>query len=211
MPGFIASSEGSMTFFGRSAAVLIVPVACVRQGLLARLGCTLMLNRVRRPLLCAVLLTSSLPALAAPPPLQRELADWANAHAFSLKPRAKCDGIEEASFGASASRCWNAKAKAAQVPKSRRLHPRFVITVASFADEAAAKARLDRFTEVPRALKGEAGKTYPLRAGCWLGSQVVIVTTDAFAFEQDAYRTAAALAERLGGKGLRCWSRCPPG
>lgn len=41
-----------------------------------------------------------------------------------------------------------------------------------------------RFHAVPRALSGEAGKAYPLRAAFRVGSRVLLVTTDAFAFER---------------------------
>jgi hypothetical protein len=106
--------------------------------------------------------------------------------------------------------CWSAKARAERPPKGSRMFPRFEITLADHGDEAKAKARMARFHEVPKPLQGAAGKAYPLRAGFRVGARVIVVTTDAFTFERDAYRAAAGLAKATGGTELTCWTRCEP-
>lgn len=106
--------------------------------------------------------------------------------------------------------CWSAKSRTEQPPNGSRMFPRFEITLAVYSDEAKAKARIARFHEVPKPLQAEAGKTYPLRAGFRVGSRVIVVTTDAFAFERDVYRAATELAKATGGTELVCWKRCDP-
>jgi len=149
------------------------------------------------------------PASAEPPPHHAEIAKWAVGADVKLSPYRNCKGIEEQHFGSMGSVCWSAKARREQPPKGSRMFPRFEITLAVYADEAKAKARMARFRDVPKPLDGEAGKTYPLRAGFRLGTRVVIVTTDAFAFEGEAYRAATGLAKATGGTELTCWTKCP--
>src|SRR5262249_54515274 len=118
-----------------------------------------------------------------------------------------CKGLEESHFGSMGSVCWSAKSKGA-VPAGSRVFPRFEITLAVFADEAAAKARMTRFREVPKSLRGERAKTYPLRAGFRVGERVMIVTSDAAQFESAVYRAAIELAAATGGTELTCWKQC---
>ena len=143
----------------------------------------------------------------ADPPHARDVAAWAAANAMTLSPHRACKGIEEQYFGARTATCWSAKSTVEQTPGSR-MFPRVEIAFAEYRDERAAQDRMVHFHEVPRALHGEAGKTYPLRAGFRLGTRVVMITTDAYAFERDAYRAAASLATALGGTELTCWQRC---
>jgi hypothetical protein len=163
-----------------------------------------------RYLIAIVMLAACAGAAAEPPPVQREISSWADGASFALAGPRDCRGIEEEHFGAVGSVCWSAKSKAERPPKGSRMFPRIEITVASYGGEAKAKARMARFREVPKPLQGAAGKAYPLRAGFRVGARVIVVTTDAFTFERDAYRAAAGLAKATGGTELTCWSRCEP-
>jgi len=155
----------------------------------------------------ALALAACTPAAAEPLPHVQELATWAAASQMKLSAFRNCKGIEEAHFGSMGSVCWSAKSKVAQ-PKGSSMFPRMDITLAVYKDDDAAKARIAKFRTVPKPLDGPAGKAYPLRAGFRVGTRVVIVTTDAFAFEADVYRAAAALAKLTGGTELTCWQKC---
>lgn len=163
-----------------------------------------------KPSIAIVLLAACAGASAEPPSHSRELTAWAGAAGVTLSGPRDCRGIEEAHFGAQGSVCWSARSKTEQPPKGSRMFPRFEIAFAAYGDEAKARARMARFREVPKPLQGAAGKAYPLRAGFRLGARVVVVTSDAFAFERDVYRAAAGLAKATGGTELTCWKRCEP-
>ena len=147
------------------------------------------------------------PAAAAPPPHQAGVAGWAKQAGYRLASPRPCAGPEEKAFQALGATCWSVK-HIKPVPAGSAMHPRLVLRLQTFADEGAAKARIARFhdgvSDHP-----ELEKAYPLRAGFRLGARVLVVTTDAYAFEADAYRAAVALAARLGGTDLVCWKACP--
>ena len=155
----------------------------------------------------ALVLLVACAAKPSEPPHARDITAWAAAHAMTLSAPSACNGVEEQYFGARSATCWSATSTVEQTPGSR-MFPRVVIAIAQYRDERAAQDRMVHFHEVPHALSGEAGKTYPLRAGFRLGTRVVMVTTDAYAFERDAYRAAATLSTALGGTELTCWQRC---
>ncbi len=160
---------------------------------------------MRGPLVLAAL--STVPACdAGAPPRTDEVAAWAKDARYRAT-RSGCAGIEERYFGAIGSTCWFARSTVEQSPGSR-MFPRVEITIARYTSIAAAQARIATFRFIPPELAGEAEKTYPLRAGFRLGSQVVIVTTDAYAFEADAERVARQLARATGGTELTCWQTC---
>lgn len=163
-------------------------------------------NRV----IAVVLVSACAGAAAEPPPHGRELAAWASSAGVTLSSHRECDGLGELHFGALGAVCWAAKSMTEQPPRGSRMFPRFEIVVATYGSEAAARARMARFHDVPAPLEAPAGKAYPLRAGFRVGARVVVVTTDAFAFEPDAYRAAAGLAKAIGGVELTCWTPCEP-
>ncbi|MBK9034768.1 MAG: hypothetical protein IPL61_26480 [Myxococcales bacterium] len=145
-------------------------------------------------------------AAAAPPPHQPAIATWARRAGFKLAAPTSCTGPEERAFQALGATCWRVKRRAPR-PRSR-MYPRLVLRLQTFTDEAAAKRRIARFHDGVRD-HPELEKAYPLRAGFRLGDRVLVVATDARAFEADAYRAAAELAARLGGTDLVCWRACP--
>lgn len=157
-----------------------------------------------RALLIAAALCLAVPASAAPPPHQAQVAAWAKAAGFRLAAPVSCTGPEEKAFGALGATCWSVKRIKAT---ANDLHPRMVLRLQTFATAADATARIKRFHD-PIQVAGEAGKTYPLRAGFRLDDQVLVVTTDAFAFARDAYRAAGELAAATHGTELTCWLDC---
>jgi hypothetical protein len=148
-------------------------------------------------------------ARAEPPPYQKEIAAWADAAKYKLGAYKNCTGIEEQYFGAMGSVCWFAKSSVAQT-KGSTMYPRVYLTLAVYETEDKAKQRMASFRTVPKGVDEEGHKSYPLRAGFRLGSRVLVVTTDAFAFEPETYRAAAELAKATGGTELTCWTKCPP-
>ncbi|MBL8950365.1 MAG: hypothetical protein JNK82_06290 [Myxococcaceae bacterium] len=144
-------------------------------------------------------------AAAEPAPLPRALEVWAAASGFKLAPATECSTGEELHFGAAGSTCQAAKSTK-PVKGSTDLFPRLRIIVSRYASEAAARERMKRFRETPGGARGELEKTWPLRGGFRLGDRVVLVTTDAFAFEGDVRVAAAALAKASGGTDLTCWA-----
>lgn len=144
---------------------------------------------------------------AGAPPYSDEVTAWASSARFRVTQKHECPRIEERNFGATSSVCWSAKSTVEQSPPSMRMFPRVDITIASYPSIAAARARIATFRFVPELL-GPDEKSYPLRAGFRLGSRVVIVTTDAFAFQADADRVARDLARASGGTDLTCWQTC---
>jgi hypothetical protein len=155
-------------------------------------------------LVVVVLLARS--AAAAPPPHQAKVAAWAKQAGFRLRAPTSCTGPEERAFGALGATCWNVK-RTTPVPAGSRMFPRLVLRLQTFADEAGAKARIARF-HASVSDHPELAKAYPLRAGFRVGERVLVVTTDAYGFQPDAYRAAAELAARLGGTDLVCWQAC---
>jgi hypothetical protein len=148
-------------------------------------------------------------ASAEPHALQADLSAWAERSAFRLAAPSECVTEEEKLFQSQASTCWQAKSIAPQ-RGTKDMFPRLRISVSRFSSEAAATARMKAFRTTPKELQGEMGKTWPLRAGFRLGDRIVTVTTDAYAFEGEAYTAAAALAAALHGSELTCWAReCP--
>jgi len=135
------------------------------------------------------------------------LSTWAREADFKLSPPQHCN-VEERYFGATFGTCWFAKARHA-IPAGSTMFPRMDITLAEFPSEAIAVARIKHFHEKPdrAGLLPEEDKAYPLRAGVRIGSRVLILTTDAYAFEPDVYRAAGTLAAATHGE-LVCWS--PP-
>ena len=146
-------------------------------------------------------------AAAAPPPHQAGVAGWAKRAGYRLAAPRACTGAEERAFQALGATCWSVKHIKA-VPAGSGMHPRLVLRLQTFGDEAAAKARMARFHDGVKDLP-ELAKAYPLRAGFRIGERVLVVTTDANAFEADAYRAAVELAAGLGGTDLVCWNACP--
>lgn len=144
-------------------------------------------------------------AAAEPPPYQAQLGEWARDAGYRLSAFENCRVTEEQRFGALGSVCWSARRLTA---RPGGLFPRMRIILAVYRGAPEAAERMARFRQQPPGLSGEAGKSYPLRAGFQLGDRVLIVTTDAFAFEADARRIAAELARRLGGARLTCWGSC---
>ena len=170
--------------------------------------------RFERPSLACVwmgallaLLTVSPAARAEPPPYLAALTAWANAAGYRLSDYTHCRGLEEQLFGSLGSVCWTAKHVKRDVLPD--LHSRLRFTLAVYPDEAAAKARMARFAEEPASLRGEEELLFPLRAGFRLGERVLLVTTDAVAFEPAMVRAARDLSGRTGGTDLACWGRCP--
>lgn len=139
---------------------------------------------------------------------ERSLARWADATQTTLSLAHACNGVEQRQFGARGSLCWTAKSRREQLPAGSRMFPRFEIVLATYADDGAALARLTRFRELPNPAAPERDKAYPLRAGFRIGAQVMIVTTDAFAFERDAITAAGELMRATGGTELMCWQAC---
>lgn len=162
---------------------------------------------------CSLLLVAISAALtsstsAAPTPSREaDIATWADAAGWRLTAGAGC-GRVEAEFGAIASTCWDAKARTEQAPKGSHMFPRIVITLASYADDARAKARMARFTKRPTTPGAAELKAYPLRAGFRVGARVVVVTTDALAFQGEMKAATIALTKALGGSELVCWGGC---
>ena len=72
-------------------------------------------------------------------------------------------GAEERAFQALGATCWSVKHIKA-VPAGSGMHPRLVLHLQTFGDEAAAKARMARFHDGVKDLP-ELAKAYPLRAG----------------------------------------------
>jgi hypothetical protein len=145
-------------------------------------------------------------AAAAPPPHQAGVAGWAKRAGYRLAAPRTCTGPEEKAFQALGATCWRVK-HIAPVPAGSAMHPRLVLRLQTFADEAAAKARIARFHAGVKD-HPELEKAYPLRAGFRIGERVLVVTTDAYVFEPDAYRAAVELSARLGGTELVCCSAC---
>ncbi len=160
--------------------------------------------------LSTLFVLAPLTATAAPPPHNKQIVEWATAADYKLSLFKNCKGLEEKYFGAMGSVCWSARSGQEQAPSGSRTFPRVAITLAVYPDEAKAKARIARFHDVPEKLEGEPRKAYPLRAGFRLGTRVLIVTTDALAFQRDAYRAASELAKATGGTELACWTKCVP-
>jgi hypothetical protein len=158
--------------------------------------------------LCAGMLLTATIASAEPPPFQAEIAAWAEKSRFRLERYRNCTGVAEKYFGSLGSVCWHARRSAPLA--GGRTFPRVDITLEVFPDEPAARHRMTRFRELPAGLVGEAAKTYPLRAGFRVGSRVVVVTTDALAFERHATQAAIDLAAAIGGSDLVCWKHCDP-
>jgi hypothetical protein len=150
-----------------------------------------------------VLALAPTPVAAEPPPYVAPIAAWAKAAKYEVSAFVNCRGLEESAFGSLGSVCWHARAT-----NKGDLHPRFDLTLAVFRDEAAAKRRIARFHEARKELTGEAEKVYPLRAAFRLGDRVMILTTDALAFEPPMIDAAKALAQATGGTELTCWGRC---
>jgi hypothetical protein len=121
---------------------------------------------------------------------------------------AQVPAVEDDMFGVVESTCWSARARYEQSPAGSQMFPRLVIHVTTYQSEAAAKARMSAFHDVPRTLVGEAEKTYPLRAGFRAGTRVVVVTTDALVFEHDLQLAARQLAQTTGGSDFTCWGAC---
>jgi hypothetical protein len=134
------------------------------------------------------------------------IADWAKTNSFKLEGPDPCTDEVEKAFGAKSSQCWFAKSK----KKRGEYFPRVSITSADYGTEAKAKARMKSFEKAPpgRKIDDEGMKSYPLRAGFRLGDDVIVVTSDAFAFEGDVDKTAKQLAQALGGTELTCWGGC---
>lgn len=158
--------------------------------------------------LCAGVLLAATIARAEPPPFQAEIAAWAEKSGFRLDRYRNCTGVAEKYFGSLGSVCWHAKRSAPSA--DGRTFPRVDITLEVFPAEPAASRRMARFREVPAGLVGEAAKIYPLRAGFRVGSRVVVITTDASAFERYATQAAIDLAAATGGSDLVCWRHCHP-
>lgn len=158
--------------------------------------------------LCAGVLLAATIARAEPPPFQAEIAAWAKKSEFRLGRYRNCTGVAEKYFGSLGSVCWHAKQSAPSA--GGRTFPRVDITLELFADEPAASRRMARFRELPASLVGEAAKIYPLRAGFRVGERVVVVTTDALAFERKVIQAAIDLAAATGGSDLVCWRHCDP-
>lgn len=158
-----------------------------------------------RPVLLLVALVSAR-AAAEPPPHQKELSQWASASGYALSAFTNCKTEEEKFFGSMGSVCWTAKS----APRAKGAAARLRIILSVYRTEAEATARMTRFREVPK-VQGEVEKTWPLRAGFRVGQRVLTVTTDAVAFEKDAYAAAAALAKALKGSELTCWAGEYPG
>jgi len=156
--------------------------------------------------LCAGVLLTATSARAEPPPFQAEIAAWAEKSGFRLDRYRNCTGVAEKYFGSLGSVCWHAKRSAPLV--GGRTFPRVHITLEVFPDEPAARRRMARFRELPAGVVGETAKSYPLRAGFRVGSRVVVVTTDALAFERYATQAAIDLAAAIGGSDLVCWKQC---
>jgi hypothetical protein len=161
-----------------------------------------------RGALLVLVITASCGARTRPePPQLEEIAAWAHDGGWRVSS-ATCLDTEQHAFGAIASACWFARQRTPE-PGTRDVFPRVDIVVAAYPDEAAARARMARFHEIPDDLHGAEQLVYPLRAGFRIGARVVLVTTDALRFEDAAYRAAAALAVRAGGRDVTCWLRCP--
>ncbi|HEX5059596.1 MAG TPA: hypothetical protein VFV99_09565 [Kofleriaceae bacterium] len=135
------------------------------------------------------------------------LTTWAQAADFRLSQPQHCN-FEEQHFGATFGTCWFAKSRHA-VPAGSTMFPRMDITLAEFPSETIAIERIKHFREKPvgAGLLPEEDKAFPLRAGVRIGSRVLILATDAYAFEPDIYRAAGTLAAATHGE-LVCWS--PP-
>jgi hypothetical protein len=160
------------------------------------------------PWCCSLVLSTSLAACdAGAPPYADEVTAWASSARYRVQQQGECPRIEERHFGATRSVCWSAKSTVEQSPPGSRMFPRVDITIASYTSVAAAQARMSTFRFVPESI-GPAEKSYPLRAGFRIGSRVVIVTTDAFAFQADAERIARELERATGGTDLTCWQTC---
>ena len=140
--------------------------------------------------------------------LDSDITTWAEAAGWNVTASAGCGRAEERDFGAASTTCWFAKQRTEQAPQGSRMFPRVTIVNATYADEARAKARMARFTSTPARVQGEMDKAYPLRAGFRIGAQVVVVTTDAFAFDRETKDTAIGLAKAIGGSDLVCWGGC---
>lgn len=148
-------------------------------------------------------------AYASPPPHLTEIQAWAKAAGYNLSQYKNCRGVEESHFGSAGSVCWKAKRKT-PTEHDPRVFPRIDITLAVYRDDAEAKNRMARFHEVPKLLRGEAEKIYPLRAGFRVrDGRVLIVSTEALEFAEEVGHVAAALNEKLGGRELVCWRKCP--
>lgn len=132
------------------------------------------------------------------------------AQGYVVKPPVPCTGPEETFFEVTEASCVSAKSKTPVAKEKPPTFPRVDVRVQRFSDEMKAYARLARFQEAPPELKGEKGKSYPLRAAFRVGNDVVVVTTDAFLFEREVQRVAKVLSKSLGGGEVSCWLKCAP-
>lgn len=126
---------------------------------------------------------------------------------YRVERQSPHDETEEHFFGARSVMRW--KVTRPMPGEPQRTQKRLFILMAEYADETAAARRMQRFHEMPTGLSPEAQKAYPLRAGFQLNEQVVIVTTDVYAWEQDAYAAAKRIAELAHATSLTCWMKCP--
>ena len=135
-----------------------------------------------------------------------DVKEWAKDADYKLRAPDSCVSTVETAFGGTAEACWNAKRRT----KVSGLFPRFHILEARYADEEHAKQRIRKLREDPPGAHkaAEQDKAYPLRAAFRVKDHVIVITTDAFAFQPDVDRTAADLAARSGGTDVTCWDDC---
>jgi hypothetical protein len=136
-----------------------------------------------------------------------DVTDWAKGADYKLRVPDSCESRVETAFGGSSEACWRVKRRT----KVDGLFPRLEILEARYADEQQAKERIKKLRKDPPGSQkhGEEEKTYPLRAGFRLKDRVIVITTDAFAFQPDVDRAASELAAQTGGTDVTCWDGCP--